>query len=90
MPVEFGNLPESASVNASANGAPRTRMTDEAEQLKARPMAWAKIATRNSKGTASALASNIRRGKAAAFKDGKYETAIDECDVWARYVGANS
>ena len=87
MPVEFGQLPESATVNASQNGA-RQRMTNEASELKAKPMAWAKVATRSNKATASALASNIRRGKAAAFKDGKYETAIDDCDVWARYVGA--
>lgn len=93
MPVEFVNeLPANAKTAAGGNGARAARMTNEAELLKTRPHAWGIIGTRKSKETASALASNIRRGKNASFKDGKYETATHEVEdgtvqVLARYIG---
>ncbi len=88
MPLEFGTLPESASVNSGRQGAV-ARFTDEAAQLKARPLTWARIATRKDKASAAALASNIRRGKSAGFGDGRYETAVNDTEVWARYLGVS-
>ncbi len=91
MPVEFVNaLPEIANQSRGQNGR-AARMTDEAQTLKTRPHTWAIIARRDTKEKASALASNIRRGKSASFNDGTYETATAEQDnmhvVYARYVG---
>jgi hypothetical protein len=89
MPVEFGTLPESAVVNNAGTRGPGARFTDEATQLKSRPQTWARIATRKDKASATSLASNIRRGKSAGFKDGRYETAVNDNEVWARYLGIN-
>jgi hypothetical protein len=91
MPVEFvPALPATANQGTQRNGR-AARMTDEAQTLKTRPQTWAIIARRDTKEKASALASNIRRGKSASFNDGRYETATSEQDgmhvIYARYVG---
>ena len=62
-----------------------------ADELKARPGEWAKVATGK---TNDGLASAIRRSTGAAFRDGLYEARSVKVgeknfDVYARYVSPN-
>ena len=61
----------------------------EAERLRSEiPGQWAKIALCSSTSSASSMATNIRRGRKAAFMPaGDWEAAASGTEVYARFVG---
>lgn len=65
------------------------RLAAIADALKARPNEWAKVSEGE---TNDGLATSIRRGRAVAFRDGKYEARSAKQEdrtytIYARYLG---
>lgn len=86
--VAWGDLPETAK--SPRVGEARGRglsLAAQAEELKARPFAWARITTRDDEKKAAETARQITAQRLAPFKNGKYEAASVGNEVWARYLG---
>lgn len=85
--IEWGELPPDATGPKAGPRGRASSLQAQAQALKTRPHAWAKIVTRADAKKARATASQIMSGKLAPFADAKYEAAVSGNDVWARYLG---
>jgi hypothetical protein len=72
-------------------GEKRIRWTEEAAQLRENPKRWAVVYTKPTPTGAAQMANHVRTGTLRAFRPaGSFEAAARGCEVYVRYIGAET
>ena len=65
----------------------RNAYEDIVDALKEHPESWARLDDRANEAAAQAFASQVRNGKVAGFRGGRFDARLSGPSVWVRYLG---